>query len=67
MKLKKQFSASGRWIKNFRQEHQTCLRKPHSGRWQAPDQEAVAKFITELTDAMKQMDHRYIVNANETS
>jgi hypothetical protein len=67
MKLKKQFSASVRWIKNFRQVHQTCLRKPHLRRRQAPDHEAVAKFITELTDTMKQMDHRYIVNANETS
>jgi hypothetical protein len=67
MKLKKQFSASGRWIKKFPQEHQINLRKPHLRRRQVPDHEAIAKSITELIDAMKQIDHRHIVNADETS
>jgi hypothetical protein len=67
MKFKKQFSVSGRLIKNWGQKYQICLRKPRLRRPLAPGQEAVAKFIPELPDAMKQMDHRHIGKADETS
>jgi hypothetical protein len=62
-----QFRASRNWVRKFREEHEVSLRTPHLRRRQKPDIKSIQVFSNELDQAMENMDHRHIVNADETN
>jgi hypothetical protein len=66
LKPSKEFKASSKWVRGFRQRHMVSLRTPHFQRRVEEQINSVSHFYHTLTDALNSgMNKRFIVNADE--